>query len=217
MGGIMSLAGVAKSLIRSHGSKVNIFKKGNKTNMPDFTVQALKNSKKESKAVVFQFPDSQNIEVGDVINQVGARDRWVVTEIEDIIIQNNYSHFEVIVDKEGARAKDSIAPTNVIYNLHGANPRINQNSTDNSVNINIENSSDLIQLVSDLRTEIKNLKLEKSVEIEALEVVDVIQSQITSEKPNKTVLSSMITGLKNLLPHAANIATVGSAILDNLP
>ena len=210
------LAGVAKSLIRSHGSNVNVFKADNDTDTPNITVKALKNSKKGSKAVVFQFPEPQDIEVGDVINQVGARDRWVVTETEDVVIQNQYSHFEVYVDKEGSAKRASVVPASVIYNLHG-NSRINNSSTDNSINISVPETSQLLQLVTDLRNEVTRLNLEKALEIEALEVVDVIQSQVTTEKPNKTILSSMISGLTSLLSHAANIATIGTAILDNLP
>lgn len=212
----MNLAGVAKSLIRSHGSRVNIFKKGNDTDTPNFTDNALKNSKKGSRAVLFQFTDTPEIEIGDVIVQVGARDRWTVTETEDVVIQNQYSHFEVHVDKEGAKAKSNITPANVTYNLHGSNPRVNQNSTDSSVNITVAENSQLMQLVSELRKEINKLKLKKATEVEALEVVNVIHSQVTAEKPNRTVLSSMIAGLKNLLPDAANIANIASAILDNL-
>lgn len=50
-----------------------------------------------------------------------------------------------------------------------------------------------------------------------MEVVDVIESQVTAGKRNKTILASVIGGLVNLLPHAANIATVGTAILNHHP
>ncbi len=210
------LADVVRELTHSMGSNVNIFKKGNDSLQPDFTVPALKNSKKGSKAVIFQFPDHCDIDVGDVVVQVGARDRWVVTETEDVVIQNRFSHLEVYVDKEGARQKAPIV-TNVVYNLHGPNSRISHSSIDNSTNISGASNSDLIRLVSDLRETIAGLKLDESIQTEAMQIVEIIQSQSITGKPSKTILSSLVSGLMNLLPHAANIATIGSAILDHLP
>lgn len=212
----MGLAGVVRSLAQSMGSDVNIFKRENETATPDFTVRALKNSKKGSKAVVFQFPDLCDLEVGDVIVLVGARDRWVVTETEDVVIQNRFSHLEAHVDKEGAKKVAPIHAHNVVYNLLGPNSRVNQSSVDNSSNVQVGGQSELMRLISDLREEIARLGLDAETQTEALETVEIIKSQAAAARPNKTVLSSMVTGLIKLLPHAANIATVGSAILDLL-
>lgn len=210
----MNLTNVAKELIDRMGSDVSIFKQGNHSDNPDYTVHGLKNSKKGTRATVFQFKEAQDIKVGDVIVQNSARDRWEVTSIEDVIAQGSYSHFEVFVTKEGANTRESDPPQqNITYNLLGANSRINNQSMDNSTNIQSNISENITELISNLREEIKKLGVESRIEDEALEIVDLIESQSMQQKPNIAAIKSIVSRLKELLPHAANIASIGSLIL----
>ncbi|MFH4456717.1 hypothetical protein WMQ31_22440 [Vibrio alginolyticus] len=92
-------------------------------------------------------------------------------------------------------------------------PRVNNHSVDNSKNVSVQTNTDLESLFAQLRDEILSQDVESSVINEALEVVDVIEVQSKQAKPNKTILGSMLNGLTSLLPHAGNLASIGSMIL----
>lgn len=103
------------------------------------------------------------------------------------------------------------AVQNITYNISGANARLNQNSTDNSINIIYQNSK-LAENIQALRDEVKKMKLEPTNEKEALEIVDAVEQQIVSNNPSKAVVKTLLNGL----PHLGNIASLGSFILSLL-
>ncbi|MBE3655027.1 hypothetical protein [Vibrio navarrensis] len=217
----MNLAKVAGNFIRRSGSDVSVYK--DETTLdgsPLLTERALKNSKEGTGQVVFQFLEPQDIEVGNIIIQSGARDRWEVTDIEDVIVQGTFSHFAAYVEKLGTRKTETkkaetitSSVQNIIYNVSGPNARVNNHSIDNSTNMSVQVSTDLEYLFAQLRDEIRSQNVEFSVITEALEIVDVIEIQSKQAKPNKTLLSSMLNGLTSLLPHAGSLASIGSMIL----
>lgn len=102
---------------------------------------------------------------------------------------------------------------NTTYNVTGPNARVNNQSVDNSTNMNVQSSTELESLLAQLRNEIRSQHVEPSVIDDALDVVEVIEIQSKKEKPNKTILSSLLDGLTRLLPHAGNLASIGSMIL----
>lgn len=103
------------------------------------------------------------------------------------------------------------AVQNITYNISGANNRVNHNSTDNSVNI-VNNNPELQKQIEALRTEIKKLNMPEDEAATSYEVIDAIESQLTSEKPSKTVVKTLLASL----PHAGNIASIGSFIVSLL-
>ncbi|MEC6813735.1 hypothetical protein VXS05_01385 [Photobacterium toruni] len=211
----MNLAKVAGNFIRRSGSDVNVYSGETLDGYPLLTERALKNSKKGTGQVVFQFLDPQNIEVGHIIVQSGARDRWEVTDVEDVLVQGTFSHFAAYVEKLGTKKPEtnSSAVQNITYNVSGPNARVNNHSVDNSTNMSVQANTDLESLFAQLRDEIRSQDVESSVIDEALEVVDVIEVQSKQAKPNKTILGSMLNGLTSLLPHAGSLASIGSMIL----
>ena len=210
----MSLSNVTSGFIRRSGSEVSVFELGNIDGDPVLTERALKNSKKGTGQVVFQFIDPQDIEVGQIIIQSGARDHWKVIDVEDVLVQGSFSYFAAYVEKLGKNIPkaESHSIQNITYNVSGANARVNNHSTDNSSNINNSNC-DIESLIIQLRDEIKSQEAEASIIEEALGVVDVIEAQSKKDKPNKTVLRSMLSGISTLLPHAGSLASIGSMIL----
>ena len=99
------------------------------------------------------------------------------------------------------------AVQNITYNISGTNNRINQNSTDNSINIaNI--NPDVQDHINALRDEIKNLNLPEEEANASYEVIDAVESQFKSDKPSKTVVKTLLSAL----PSAASIASIGSFI-----
>ncbi|WP_341488702.1 hypothetical protein WAX86_09460 [Photobacterium damselae subsp. damselae] len=211
----MNLAKVAGNFIRRSGSDVSVYGDETLDGSPLLTERALKNSKKGTGQVVFQFLEPQNIEIGHIIVQTGARDRWEVTEVEDVLVQGTFSHFAAYVEKLGVKKPEtnSSSVQNITYNVSGPNARVNNHSVDNSTNMSVQANTDLESLFAQLREEIRSQNVEPSVINEALEVVDVIEVQSKQAKPNKTILGSMLNGLTSLLPHAGSLASIGSMIL----
>ena len=209
----MNLAKVVAGFIKRSGSEVSVFKLGNIDDDPVLVERALKNSKKGTEQVIFQFLEPQDIEIGNIIIQSGARDRWEVIEVEDVLVQGNFSHFAAYVEKSGKNKPEATSSVqSITYNVNGTNARVNNHSIDNSSNIN-NSRGDLESLIIQLRDEIKSQKVEASIINEALEVVDVIEAQSKQENPNKTILNSMLSGITSLLPHAGSLASIGSMIL----
>lgn len=95
----------------------------------------------------------------------------------------------------------------ITYNISGTNNRINQNSSDNSINITNKNT-DIQEHIEQLRAELKKLNLKTQETTESYEVIDEIESQLKKATPNKTVVRTLLSGL----PNAGNIASIGSLI-----
>jgi len=211
----MNLAEVTGNFIRRRGSEVSVYSNETLDGSPLLTERALKNSKKGTGQVVFQFLEPQNIEIGHIIVQTGARERWEVTDVEDVLVQGTFSHFAAYVEKLGAKKTEtnSSSVQNITYNVSGPNARVNNHSVDNSTNMSVQANTDLESLFAQLRDEIRSQDVESSVINEALEVVDVIEVQSKQAKPNKTIIGSMLNGLTSLLPHAGSLASIGSMIL----
>jgi hypothetical protein len=97
---------------------------------------------------------------------------------------------------------------NITYNFHGNNARVNNDSVDNSTNI-VNMGSEISEHIELLRNEVNRLIQDKTEKSDALDVVDAIEGQLTSEKPSKVVVKTLLSAL----PHAGSIASVGSFLL----
>lgn len=117
------------------------------------------------------------------------------------------SHYQMKVQKLGLPEAEKAINT-ITYNISGANARVNNNSVDNSTNITNINP-DVVAHIEMLRQEIQRLIRVQEEQKEALEIVDAIESQFKSSTPSKTVLRTLISAL----PHAGNIASLGSFLL----
>ncbi|EEM6164775.1 hypothetical protein GJ200_19560 [Salmonella enterica subsp. enterica] len=97
---------------------------------------------------------------------------------------------------------------NITYNISGANSRVNNHSIDNSINIANFNS-DVAEHIAMLRSEIEALISKPEEKKEALEIVDAIEGQFSSDKPSKVIVKSLLASL----PTIGSIATIGSFLL----
>jgi len=99
------------------------------------------------------------------------------------------------------------AMQNITYNVTGPNARVNHHSVDNSSNT-VNYNSEAAELIAALRVEIGRLALPEAEKAGALDVVDAIESQVTSGTPSKAVMKALLDGL----PHAASIVTIAQAL-----
>ncbi|HCE2682873.1 hypothetical protein [Vibrio parahaemolyticus] len=103
------------------------------------------------------------------------------------------------------------AVQSITYNLNGPNSRVNNHSTDNSTNVVNENSA-VAEHIDLLRAEINRLVQSTQEKQDALEIVDAIEGQFSSDKPSKAVVNTLISSL----PHAGSIASIGSFLVSAL-
>ena len=118
--------------------------------------------------------------------------------------------YQMDVQKLGIPEAKS-ATQNITYNISGTNNRINQNSTDNSVNITNINP-DIQEHIQALRDEIKRLDITEDKAIESYELIDAVEAQLALDKPSKSVVQTLLSGL----PHAGSISSIGSFIVSLL-
>lgn len=108
-------------------------------------------------------------------------------------------------------AEASPTTQHITYNISGSHARVNNHSTDNSVNtVNI--SSSVSNHIQALREEIQRAPLPADQKAEAVEVVTEIETQIASGTLKKGVLNALLSSL----PTIESITTISKALYDIL-
>lgn len=129
----------------------------------------------------------------------------------------DYKEFVMVEDSNGAGSgalasgdKTQRAMQHITYNMSGNNARVNNHSTDNSVNT--VTSTTVSNHIQELRDEIYRAPLTVDQKAEAVEVVDEIEAQVASGKPKKSVLSALFASL----PAIESITTIGKTLYEAL-
>ena len=120
------------------------------------------------------------------------------------------AHYQMVVKKLGIPEAKKAVQT-ITYNISGHNARINQNSTDNSINIATA-SPEVLEHLDAIRAEVNRLVSDENEKSSANEVVTSIEEQMNSGSPSKAVVSTLLKGL----PSVGNISSLGSFILSLL-
>ncbi|WP_032632982.1 hypothetical protein [Pseudomonas viridiflava] len=120
------------------------------------------------------------------------------------------AHYQMSVRRLGDAEAEKVSHSTV-YNFHGDNARVNNQSVDNSVNTAYSNT-EISNLVSGLRSEVEKMELPESEKLEALEVVDEIKTQIDSPTPKKNIVRRLIDSL----PKVESLTTIGASIMTML-
>lgn len=171
--------------------------------------EAIKASVQKNK--IFIEGSDQLIESGDLIKHRMSNGAVETYKVIDPGFHEEFhgipAGYQMDVQKLGLPEAER-AVQSITYNLSGPNVRINQNSVDNSVNINNTNQA-LVEQIQALRNEVKQLNLGYEQENEALEIINAIEDQTNSGNPSKAAVKSLIRGL----PSAGNIASIGSFIV----
>lgn len=153
------------------------------------------------------------IETGDLIQRKMSNGGEETYEVIDPGFHESFggieAHYQMTHRKLGL-PEAKAAVHSITYNISGPNARVNNHSTDNSVNtVNI--NPDVAEHISMLRQEVKRLLLQQD-QRSALEVVDAIESQFESSTPSKVVVKALL----GALPSAGSIASIGSFLLSAL-
>lgn len=99
------------------------------------------------------------------------------------------------------------AVQSITYNVNGSNARINHHSVDNSTNV-VQDSGEAGHLIAELRRAIDAANLQPAAKTDALDLIEGIEVQFSSEKPKGSVVRAMLSAL----PDVATIATTISAL-----
>ena len=170
------------------------------------------NASVQSDMTFIERPDIL-IESGDLIQRNMSNGGEETYEVIDPGFHETFhsikAHYQIEHRKLGLPEAKS-AVQNVVYNISGANARVNNQSTDNSTNISNVNS-DITEHISMLRQEVNRL-LSDDDKASALEVVDAIEGQFESSNPSKVVINTLL----GALPAAGSIASIGSFLLSAL-
>lgn len=109
------------------------------------------------------------------------------------------AHYQCEVQKESSMPYKQQQSTSITYNLHGANPRVNVNSTDSSVNILNGNVFD------ELKAAIKSSNVPEQEQEKLVEAVECLEA--AKETP------SFMSKYKDFIEVAANHISVVSPFL----
>lgn len=153
------------------------------------------------------------IETGDLIQRKMSNGGEETYEVIDPGFHESFgsieAHYKMTHRKLGL-PEAKAAVQSITYHISGPNARVNNHSTDNSVNtVNI--NPDVAEHISMLRHEVKRL-LPDNEQQPALEVVDAIEGQFESSSPSKVVVKTLLSAL----PSAGSIASIGSFLLSAL-
>ena len=116
------------------------------------------------------------------------------------------ANYQMRVRKMGIPEAEK-AVRNITYNISGANARVNNHSVDNSIN-NATINPEVPSLIAALRSELSKLGLSSQERVELDEVVDEIESQLSTQAPKKTVIKSLLAAL----PHVETVAAISASI-----
>lgn len=127
-----------KTIMRVMGQTIIVHENFNTPEATYYEVKGLKTSDgKNSRLVIFQFPEALDIRVGAVLQVKGGRDYWKVTDTEDIVQEDTFINFEARVEKINLAGEPTrpVLKVGNTFNLHGPHSRVNIQSLDSSVNI----------------------------------------------------------------------------------
>lgn len=153
------------------------------------------------------------IETGDLIQRKMSNGGEETYEVIDPGFHESFgsieAHYQMTHRKLGL-PEAKAAVQSITYHISGPNARVNNHSTDNSVNtVNV--NPDVAEHISMLRHEVRRLLPDKEQQ-PALEVVDAIEGQFESSSPSKVVVKTLL----GALPSAGSIASIGSFLLSAL-
>lgn len=152
------------------------------------------------------------VEVGDLIERRMSNGATETYEVLDPVFYEAFhgipAHYQIKTKKLGvpeARARVE----RITYNISGNNARVNHGSIDNSTNT-VTISSDQQDYIEALRQVIA--KLDVPQRAEAADIVDAVEANLTSRKPSKAVIATLLAAL----PALASISTIAASIVASL-
>lgn len=180
-----------KSFMSSAGEKFEVFRDDEKVN----EVDGISNREKETKRAYIGFYPDADIKIGDWIKGKVSNNLLYIDDIKTQVY--NGKPFQLkgyyLSEKEYHKQNEKVEKVTNIYNLYGANSRVNNQSTDQSINIVDMSPNDLFD---ELRKVLKE-NITDADELQAIrEVINEMESSQNTSKFNQAY-TKFITGAAN--------------------
>ncbi|MCE6993187.1 hypothetical protein [Dyadobacter sp. CY323] len=157
------------------------------------------------------------IQSGDIITHSMSNGSEDTYEVVDPGFHEKFlaipAGYQMTVRKLGlieAEREKTIINNNYNYNFEGNNNRVNNNSVDSSTNIIHKNTGSINEHLEKLQYEIEKLKISAVDKQDLVDLLEALGDQIHSDKPKISVIKTIIGTLST---HGAEIASIGSFIL----
>lgn len=175
------------TLLRMHGGTIIIHKNFGAPSHSSVEVQGMKNHEKGDRSrVMFQFLDRIDIQAGDVLQQRGSSDYWVVFDTEDTMIGGSFVHFEAKVHKKGINPQENVPSGVVIQGPNYGGIQVNSNQSVQNIT---QQSSEIILPVTKLMELLKNDSIDDISRGEAEAALHRITDLVSKEaSPRVTTL-----------------------------
>jgi hypothetical protein len=152
-----------------------------------------------------------HVEPGDLIVRhmsIGADETYEVTDPEFFEGLGGFPPNYQMHVRRLDRLEATQAVQGVTYNINGANARVNQGSTDNSINMAVPDSQAL-DLLRQLQSEVEALSLDDDERASALDLLSAVQNQLADGRPSRTVLSALL----GALPAVASVTAIAASLV----
>lgn len=200
-----------KDFMKLGGEKFEVFRNNEKIS----EVDGLPNHEEGTKRPYIGFYDGTDIKVGDWVKGKISNDWLYIEDIRSHIVNGKvfqikgyYLTKKEFEEREQLKRKEKEHPY-IIYNLYGANSRVINNSTDQSINVVDMSSKDLFD---ELRNTIQTFIEDEKQKRELREIVDEMEKNqgtnkfnqlytkfITSAANHMTILSPFIPALSQMI------------------
>jgi hypothetical protein len=204
-----------KMMMNLHGTDVLIHKKFGAPNQTTSQVRGLKNSEKNKpEKVIFQFPQLEDIDVGDVVQLKAGRDQWRVIDTEDNIHGNVLVSFDVKVQKlNGApEINPSSSPSRNSVVIHGpvyGAVQVGSHSSTQSVVVNFSEVESSLCALKKLIPKSEATELKKEEALFALERI----AQLSKKEKNSEVIAlakDKLEIVKNTIQTAVELGKIAA-------
>lgn len=163
------------------------------------------------KGKIITFDSSVLIEPNDLLIRRATNGAEETYEVLDPVFHEKFgsipASYQIEVRKLGVpEAKQHVQ--SITFNVTGAGARVNSNSVDNSTNtINVD--SQVYGHLETIKRELGGAGLSAVQAAEAADVLSAVEQQISSGKPNRTVVRALLDSL----PDVAKIGTAVASIV----
>lgn len=163
------------------------------------------------KGKIITFDSSVLIEPNDLLIRRATNGAEETYEVLDPVFHEKFgsipASYQIEVRKLGVpEAKQHVQ--SITFNVTGAGARVNSNSVDNSTNtVNVD--SQVYGHLESIKRELDAASLSAVQAEEAADVLSAVEHQISSGKPNRTVVRALLDSL----PDVAKIGTAIASIV----
>ena len=210
-----------RKLFRHLAGQVILYRRYGTSEQTQREIMAMKNCEKgRHKEVMFQFSEQLDVVAGDVIQQQGSRDLWIVSDTEDSIEAGAFICFEAKVRRMSQRVDETVRHSGhtTITVQGGVTGGLVVNSPNAVQNVAIQMPPTVANAFHQLRVLLSDKRLADLDREDGLAELSRLE-QLTAREKSPDVLErakNRIEALRTILSSAHDIAAIGGPWLATL-